>query len=193
MQLAITKEEIGDDPFALAARARAFRQRMANFKPEPKPVSLPVVKFIAPPMREPEESAPKIYSGMVVGPVTQDSPHYEAFLIKFRKVTAADCIDYVCSVYGLTKSELLSARRYKNVCRPRQFAMWLAKSRTSLSLPEIGRRFGGRDHTTVLHAFRIMPSLIQAGEFTPPTHAEFCAVLGRFLNDPDAPADDASA
>jgi chromosomal replication initiator protein len=49
---------------------------------------------------------------------------------------------------------LLSARRSRDVVRPRQIAMFLAKALTSRSLPEIGRRFGGRDHTTVLHAVR---------------------------------------
>jgi len=47
-----------------------------------------------------------------------------------------------------------SARRSQNVARPRQVAMYLAKALTSRSLPEIGRKFGGRDHTTVLHAVR---------------------------------------
>jgi chromosomal replication initiator protein len=49
---------------------------------------------------------------------------------------------------------MLSSRRTANVVRPRQIAMYLAKTLTLRSLPEIGRRFGGRDHTTVLHAVR---------------------------------------
>jgi chromosomal replication initiator protein len=55
---------------------------------------------------------------------------------------------------------LLSSRRTANVVRPRQIAMYLAKTLTLRSLPEIGRRFGGRDHTTVLHAVRKIESLI---------------------------------
>jgi len=54
---------------------------------------------------------------------------------------------------------LLSSRRTANVVRPRQVAMYLAKILTLRSLPEIGRRFGGRDHTTVLHAVRKIESL----------------------------------
>ena len=54
----------------------------------------------------------------------------------------------------------LSSRRTANVVRPRQIAMYLAKTLTLRSLPEIGRRFGGRDHTTVLHAVRKIESLI---------------------------------
>jgi chromosomal replication initiator protein len=54
----------------------------------------------------------------------------------------------------------LSSRRTANVVRPRQVAMYLAKTLTLRSLPEIGRRFGGRDHTTVLHAVRKIENLV---------------------------------
>jgi chromosomal replication initiator protein len=54
---------------------------------------------------------------------------------------------------------MLSSRRTANVVRPRQIAMYLAKTLTLRSLPEIGRRFGGRDHTTVLHAVRKIETL----------------------------------
>lgn len=60
----------------------------------------------------------------------------------------------VCQFYGVSKLDLLSKRRTANICRPRQIAMYLAKTLTFRSLPEIGRRFGNRDHTTVLHAVR---------------------------------------
>lgn len=53
---------------------------------------------------------------------------------------------------GVTLADLKSRRRTANVVRPRQVAMYLAKEMTSQSLPDIGRRFGGRDHTTVIHA-----------------------------------------
>ena len=54
---------------------------------------------------------------------------------------------------------LLSARRARQVARPRQVAMYLAKTLTSRSLPDIGRRFGGRDHTTVIHAVKKIEEL----------------------------------
>lgn len=60
----------------------------------------------------------------------------------------------VAARYGVTRRDLQSARRTSGVVRPRQIAMYLAKSMTLKSLPEIGRCFGGRDHTTVLHAVR---------------------------------------
>ena len=66
--------------------------------------------------------------------------------------------DRVASHYRLTRDEMLSTRRSRAVARPRQIAMYLAKSLTPRSLPEIGRRFD-RDHTTVLHAVRTVERL----------------------------------
>ena len=56
--------------------------------------------------------------------------------------------------FGISRSDILSQRRHPSVVWPRQIGMYLAKQLTSRSLPEIGRRFGNRDHTTVLHAIR---------------------------------------
>ena len=60
----------------------------------------------------------------------------------------------VASRYNVSRSDILSERRTAAVVKPRQIAMYLSKVLTLRSLPEIGRRFGGRDHTTVLHAVR---------------------------------------
>ena len=54
---------------------------------------------------------------------------------------------------------MFSARRARNIARPRQVAMFLAKNLTSLSYPDIGRQFGGRDHTTVMHAVKTIETL----------------------------------
>ncbi|WP_455478809.1 chromosomal replication initiator protein DnaA [Bartonella sp. B10] len=62
--------------------------------------------------------------------------------------------------YNVSKQDLLSNRRTRTVVKPRQVAMYLAKILTPRSLPEIGRRFGGRDHTTVLHAVRKIEDLV---------------------------------
>ena len=64
--------------------------------------------------------------------------------------------------YGVRVSEMFSARRARNIARPRQVAMYLAKSLTSLSYPEIGRQFGGRDHTTVMHAVKTIENLMKS-------------------------------
>lgn len=71
-----------------------------------------------------------------------------------RRVKIEDIQRVVSKHYNVTKADLLSARRTRTIVRPRQIAMYLAKVMTPRSLPEIGRRFGNRDHTTVLHAVR---------------------------------------
>jgi chromosomal replication initiator protein len=76
-----------------------------------------------------------------------------------RKVTIDQIKRKVADHYNLRLSDLISARRARVVARPRQVAMFLAKTLTSKSLPEIGRGFGGRDHTTVIHAVRKVEQL----------------------------------
>ncbi|HRQ60621.1 MAG TPA: helix-turn-helix domain-containing protein, partial [Alphaproteobacteria bacterium] len=68
----------------------------------------------------------------------------------------------VAEHYNLRMTDMHSARRARNVARPRQVAMYLAKQLTARSLPEIGRKFGGRDHTTVMHAVRKVEELLDA-------------------------------
>jgi len=76
-----------------------------------------------------------------------------------RKVKIEDIQRLVANHYNVSKSDILSSRRTATVVRPRQIAMYLSKALTLRSLPEIGRRFGGRDHTTVLHAVRKIEGL----------------------------------
>jgi chromosomal replication initiation ATPase DnaA len=68
--------------------------------------------------------------------------------------------EIVARHFGISMTDFLSERRTKNIVLPRQIAMYLAKLLTRRSLPEIGRLFGGRDHTTVLHAVRKITALI---------------------------------
>ncbi|MGQ4274372.1 chromosomal replication initiator protein DnaA [Terrihabitans sp. B22-R8] len=77
-----------------------------------------------------------------------------------RRVKIEDIQRIVARHYNVSRADILSARRTATVVRPRQIAMYLAKVLTLRSLPEIGRRFGGRDHTTVLHAVRKIDNLI---------------------------------
>jgi chromosomal replication initiator protein len=76
-----------------------------------------------------------------------------------KRVRIEDIQRIVARQYNVSRADLLSSRRTANVVRPRQVAMYLAKVLTLRSLPEIGRRFGGRDHTTVLHAVRKIEAL----------------------------------
>jgi chromosomal replication initiator protein len=77
-----------------------------------------------------------------------------------KRVKIEDIQRIVARQYNVSRADLLSSRRTANVVMPRQVAMYLAKTLTLRSLPEIGRRFGGRDHTTVLHAVRKIEGLI---------------------------------
>jgi len=76
-----------------------------------------------------------------------------------RRITIDDIQRRVAEYYNLRLADLLSARRARVVARPRQVAMYLSKQLTTRSLPEIGRKFGGRDHTTVMHAVRKIEEL----------------------------------
>jgi chromosomal replication initiator protein len=71
-----------------------------------------------------------------------------------RRITIEDIQKQVAGHYNIKVSDMHSARRARAVARPRQVAMYLSKRLTSKSLPEIGRRFGGKDHTTVMHAVK---------------------------------------
>lgn len=96
-----------------------------------------------------------------------------------KRVKIEDIQRVVAGHYNVSRSDLLSARRTANIVRPRQVAMYLAKTLTLRSLPEIGRRFGGRDHTTVLHAVRKIEGLVGNGT----TLAEEIELLKRQLQE----------
>jgi chromosomal replication initiator protein len=76
-----------------------------------------------------------------------------------KRVTVDEIQKVTSEHYGLKQADLISPGRARALARPRQAAMWLAKQLTTRSLPDIGRRFGGRDHTTVLHAVRRIDEL----------------------------------
>ncbi|MGW9229904.1 chromosomal replication initiator protein DnaA [Pseudorhizobium sp. NPDC055634] len=77
-----------------------------------------------------------------------------------KRVRIEDIQRIVARHYNVSRQELVSNRRTRVVVKPRQIAMYLSKTLTPRSFPEIGRRFGGRDHTTVLHAVRKIEELI---------------------------------
>ena len=78
-----------------------------------------------------------------------------------RKITVEEIQRKVSDHYNIRLSDLIGPKRVRTFARPRQVAMYLAKTMTSRSLPEIGRRFGGRDHTTVMHGVRKIEELKQ--------------------------------
>ncbi|MBN9033185.1 MAG: chromosomal replication initiator protein DnaA [Rhizobiales bacterium] len=78
-----------------------------------------------------------------------------------KRVRIEDIQRVVARHYNVSRQELVSNRRTRVIVKPRQIAMYLSKTLTPRSFPEIGRRFGGRDHTTVLHAVRKIEDLIE--------------------------------
>jgi chromosomal replication initiator protein len=80
--------------------------------------------------------------------------------IEPRRIKIEDILRIISRHFGVSKGDLLSQRRHRSVVWPRQIGMYLAKQLTQRSLPEIGRRFGNRDHTTVLHAIRKIEGVI---------------------------------
>ncbi len=81
-----------------------------------------------------------------------------------RRIKIEDILRIVSRHFGVSKGDLLSQRRHRSVVWPRQIGMYLAKQLTARSLPEIGRRFGNRDHTTVLHAIRKIEGELTANQ-----------------------------
>ncbi|WP_298159290.1 chromosomal replication initiator protein DnaA [Brevundimonas sp.] len=77
-----------------------------------------------------------------------------------RRITVDEIQKTVAEHFNMKQADLLSERRTRAVARPRQIAMWLCKQHTTRSYPDIGRRFGGRDHTTVLHGVRKIEELM---------------------------------
>ena len=94
-----------------------------------------------------------------------------------RKVTIEEIQKQVAEHFNIRISDMHSARRARSVARPRQVAMYLSKQLTSRSLPEIGRKFGGRDHTTVMHAVKKVDELRDHDS----TFAEDVELLRRML------------
>ena len=81
-----------------------------------------------------------------------------------KRITIDEIQNKVSNYYNINVDDLTSSRRLRSFARPRQVAMYLAKKLTSRSLPEIGRKFGGRDHTTVIHAVKKIDQLKSENE-----------------------------
>jgi chromosomal replication initiator protein len=122
-----------------------------------------------------------VASASLVGrPVTLENTQeilHDLLRASDRRITIEEIQKRVAEHFNIKLAEMSSARRSRAVARPRQVAMYLAKQLTSRSLPEIGRKFGGRDHTTVMHAVRKVEEL-RSGDST---FAEDVELLRRML------------
>jgi chromosomal replication initiator protein len=148
----------------LKSRIAAARLHHPGFE-VPTPVLVFIAKSITHNGRDLEGAVNRLlaHSKLSGQPVTLEMAEHEMRdLIRPaepKRVRIEDIQRIVARQYNVSRSDLLSSRRTANVVRPRQVAMYLAKVLTLRSLPEIGRRFGGRDHTTVLHAVRKIEAL----------------------------------
>jgi len=149
----------------LKARVLAARAHHPTFD-VPVPVLTYIAKTVTHNGRDLEGALNRLlaHSKLTGQPVTMEMAEREVKdLIRPqepKRVKIEDIQRVVARQYNVSRSDLLSSRRTANVVRPRQVAMYLAKTLTLRSLPEIGRRFGGRDHTTVLHAVRKIEGLV---------------------------------
>ncbi len=126
-------------------------------------MSRPVVEFLArrltSSIRELEGALNRISAYALMTGRTIDVAFVEEVLANVlranqRRISVDEIQTQVAEHYRIRKAEMTSARRAREVARPRQVAMYLSKQLTPKSLPDIGRRFGGRDHTTVIHAVK---------------------------------------
>jgi chromosomal replication initiator protein len=113
------------------------------------------------------------FSSLTGRPLTADLAREVLDSLYPRSATSPGCartvpeiLDAACEQFGLSSDELLSHARVARIARPRQVAMYLARELTGESLPAIGRQFGGRDHTTVLHAWRKTSARIATDDVT---------------------------
>ncbi|MDA7423305.1 chromosomal replication initiator protein DnaA [Thalassococcus lentus] len=104
------------------------------------------------------------FASLVGKPINMDLVHdslADVLRASERKISIDEIQRKVAEHYNIRLSDMIGPKRVRNFARPRQVAMYLCKQLTSRSLPEIGRRFGGRDHTTVMHGVRRIEELRQ--------------------------------
>jgi chromosomal replication initiator protein len=142
----------------LEAKAGAMNLAM------PKPVMEFIAHRISSSVRELEGALNRLvaHSELVGRELTIEATHEllrDVLRANDRRVTIDDIQRRVAEHYNIRLADMSSPRRARAVARPRQIAMYLAKQLTTRSLPEIGRKFGGRDHTTVMHAVKKVDEL----------------------------------
>lgn len=168
-----TREEIGDiNAILAAARARDARQKalLGKFnltppapkpvekQPEPKPVVVPPEVIIP--------SEPTVVAYYKGEAVTRD---FLFVATNPQAVNAADCLKYICVTEGFTKAEIIGSNRNYRLAYARQKVAYLIRTYTTLSYPEIGRRMGGRDHSTAIHSVHKISEHIRQGKYAPPS------------------------
>lgn len=167
-----------DDPWlsmpptqrAAMRRERRNKLRSVSFDPFPRPVT-----FFIPntPFGVPKTPPPKVFKRKALVSPNPEPAWWPSMWFwdlvnggprEHEPVTVERVIRIVAAFYGFTRLDMISIRRTAPVVRARQVGVYLAKTMTVCSLPAIGRRFGGRDHTTILYAVNKIRNLINTDE-----------------------------
>ncbi len=153
-------------PADIELRRSILEHRLARFSPADVPAD--VIEFLARTInrniRELVGGLNKLIAyaqltGQVVSLQLAEEQLTDILSANRRRITIDEIQRTVCQFYRVDRTEMASKRRARAVVRPRQVAMYLAKVLTPRSYPEIGRKFGGRDHSTVIHAVRLIEDL----------------------------------
>jgi len=205
-----TREEIGDPMAALARVAAFRKQMYAQPKPteSPKPQTkiIQTKRYVPPsPPSPPKIEFDKLVMAEIDRRVAELIENQQLILRRKleqeirsemagrlqelreemaeklgKQIKMVDITKTVCRQFQISLTDIYSKRRTENVVWPRQIVMWYCKTYTLHSLPEIGRFFGGRDHTTVLHAVRKVSAAIEKGEFVALTKDELIQKIQDF-------------
>ena len=147
----------------LQSKADEARVEVPSLKIEPKVLEF-VAHRVSANVRVLEGALNRLvaHASLVGRPVTLDMAHESlGDLVRAydRRLTIDEIQRKVAEHYNIRLSDMLSPRRARAIARPRQIAMFLCKELTDKSLPEIGRKFGGRDHTTIMHGIKRVAQL----------------------------------
>lgn len=140
----------------IARRAAALQARSSDGTSIERPVAIIQVKPEPPPPPAKPMFPPVPDHLMVEAHRVLKSPAWDGSILKIQRA--------VCADYGVSMNDLVSSRRTADIVRPRQVAVYLCRRLTVKSLPEIGRKFGGRDHTTMIAAIRRIERLIASDQ-----------------------------
>jgi hypothetical protein len=166
-------------PTTTPQRAAAIRARLLGTPPRKvvKEIEVPaepqkpkiVFKFVPPPEITQHDAHVFAWYKKECDRLSKEVSALEYLLSAYRnsggnRVYVDEIIDKMCEHYGVSKRDIKSDRRTRDIVFPRQKMMWIAKKMTHYGLPHIGRVFGDRDHTTVLHAVRKIDALIASND-----------------------------
>jgi chromosomal replication initiator protein len=172
------------DPPELETRVAILRNKAKEKSVElPEEVAFMVAKHIKSNVRELEGALHRLIAGSAFtgNSISLESAQLalqDLTLFQKRKISVENIQKTVADYYNMRVSDLNSKKRNRQIARPRQIGMALSKELTNLSLPDIGDAFGGRDHTTVIHACRKINSLIKEDALIKDDYNSLLKILG---------------